>query len=98
MSFYYPYFPAQLTDGQPGVVEYSITTASTATFPSHLLPLFFFFFLRLIFRGCESTTVSLTSLKMTPTKSAKLKIKSLKELFKTVACSKMYKARFLYFG
>ncbi len=53
-------------------------------------------FFELIFRGCVSTTLSLTWLKMTPTKSAKLKIKSLKELFKTVACSEMYKARFLF--
>jgi hypothetical protein len=50
MSFNYPYFPAQLTDGQPGGVE-CFTTASTATFPSHPLPLFFFLFLRLIFRA-----------------------------------------------
>jgi hypothetical protein len=42
MRINYPYFPGQLTDGQPGGVEYSITTASTATFPSHPLPLFFF--------------------------------------------------------
>jgi hypothetical protein len=62
MSFNYPYFPAQLTDGQPGGVEYSITTASTATFPSHPLPLFFFF-LKTNFSGRESATLAWTGSK-----------------------------------